>query len=986
MVKYILHSFTILQKEFRRKKKQASILNKEFNSILIIINGISEKINNEYLVDTIKFDELYTNMDRLSKIESIFEKIKTPITVHTLMKIPVSKLINQLQNIKYLLHELIKITGAKTCAHTMQIFLSRDWYKKLSKPYINLFKLFNRIFIPVSATITTKNDTDIVLDQTNLPYVRKIDVDENNFIMKLNGAELVCPLINKNVIIKGYFITDPLTNIPKEIQMKSKFKKLHNRIRNLGRHYKFSELYLNQLSLRDFIVLNIDQLIQQISKDYSYLQDLKKESLPGMIKRFLQGTLAEQHKIITIFLLDNNDSKFMAHIIFDMLYTDSALSSGSPYGSILYKNLHWSVQRIFKKNYSSMELYKKKLTSLDSEKIPYETRIIGLKASDNVKEKAFEKLKEINSSRDGSMTSKATKYLDGILKIPFGVYREEVIISFLDKYKTKLSDFIKSTNIDKDAIIHTESDINNFFNKINTTGQFNDIYNEWQKYNTQKVEYIQFVRKTLDDCVYGHNNIKLQLEQILGQWINGKSNGVILGLVGPPGIGKTCIIKHGLSKCLVDKDNNPRPFAFLPLGGATNGSFLDGHSYTYVGSTWGRIVDILIETKCMNPIIFIDELDKVSNTEHGREIVGILTHLTDASQNTEFTDKYFAGIKFDLSKCLIVFTYNDASKVDRILRDRITTVEMKALTKKDKLVIADKYLLPEIYDIVGYNKSDIIFENEAISFIIDSYTYEAGVRKLKEKLFEVIRQINLSRMFDLEIKLPFTVTQQYIEKLFSDKSKILVKKISEKSACGVVNGLYATAAGVGGLTIIQAFKTISDSKELKLEYTGSQGDVMKESIKCAKTIAWNIIPNKIKDKIKSDWENNGSYGLHIHCPDTSTPKDGPSAGGAITLAIISQLCDIPVKNTVAMTGEIDLKGNITAIGGVHSKLEGAISAGATLALLPEENRQDYEKIKDKLLIEGTEDQYRIKVIFISSIYNILENALEDHDLNFKLTI
>ena len=986
MVKYILHSFTILQKEFRRKKKQASILNKEFNSILIIINGISEKINNEYLVDTIKFDELYTNMDRLSKIESIFEKIKTPITVHTLMKIPVSKLINQLQNIKYLLHELIKITGAKTCAHTMQIFLSRDWYKKLSKPYINLFKLFNRIFIPVSATITTKNDTDIVLDQTNLPYVRKIDVDENNFIMKLNGAELVCPLINKNVIIKGYFITDPLTNIPKEIQMKSKFKKLHNRIRNLGRHYKFSELYLNQLSLRDFIVLNIDQLIQQISKDYSYLQDLKKESLPGMIKRFLQGTLAEQHKIITIFLLDNNDSKFMAHIIFDMLYTDSALSSGSPYGSILYKNLHWSVQRIFKKNYSSMELYKKKLTSLDSEKIPYETRIIGLKASDNVKEKAFEKLKEINSSRDGSMTSKATKYLDGILKIPFGVYREEVIISFLDKYKTKLSDFIKSTNIDKDAIINTESDINNFFNKINTTGQFNDIYNEWQKYNTQKVEYIQFVRKTLDDCVYGHNNIKLQLEQILGQWINGKSNGVILGLVGPPGIGKTCIIKHGLSKCLVDKDNNPRPFAFLPLGGATNGSFLDGHSYTYVGSTWGRIVDILIETKCMNPIIFIDELDKVSNTEHGREIVGILTHLTDASQNTEFTDKYFAGIKFDLSKCLIVFTYNDASKVDRILRDRITTVEMKALTKKDKLVIADKYLLPEIYDIVGYNKSDIIFENEAISFIIDSYTYEAGVRKLKEKLFEVIRQINLSRMFDLEIKLPFTVTQQYIEKLFSDKSKILVKKISEKSACGVVNGLYATAAGVGGLTIIQAFKTISDSKELKLEYTGSQGDVMKESIKCAKTIAWNIIPNKIKDKIKSDWENNGSYGLHIHCPDTSTPKDGPSAGGAITLAIISQLCDIPVKNTVAMTGEIDLKGNITAIGGVHSKLEGAISAGATLALLPEENRQDYEKIKDKLLIEGTEDQYRIKVIFISSIYNILENALEDHDLNFKLTI
>ena len=238
-------------------------------------------------------------------------------------------------------------------------------------------------------------------------------------------------------------------------------------------------------------------------------------------------------------------------------------------------------------------------------------------------------------------------------------------------------------------------------------------------------------------------------------------------------------------------------------------------------------------------------------------------------------------------------------------------------------------------------------------------------------------------MFDLDISLPFNVDKEYIEKLFINKSKLIIKKISSTPLCGVVNGLYATTTGIGGLTIIQVFKTISDSKELKLEYTGNQGDVMKESIKCAKTIAWNIIPNEIKQKIKDEWQKYGTYGLHVHCPDTSTPKDGPSAGGAITLAIISQLCNISVKNTIAMTGEIDLKGNITAIGGVYSKLEGAISAGATTALLPKENEQDYNNIKDKLLVKNSDSEYRIKVIFINTIYDILKNALENHHIKFE---
>ena len=994
MVKNVFNAFTILQKEFRKRRRHKTLINKELNSILIILNGISEKLNNEYLIDNIKYDELYDNMTRLNNIHNEYNKIKTPLLIKSLGQKNILEINTKIENIKYLLHNIIKIGGAKKCSHVMQIFISINWHKKMSRCYISLFKLYNRLFIPKSVTIQKKNHNDLLDETTNLPYARKLLITNDDFIMSLQGAELVCPLSDKDIIIKGYFIIDPLTNVSHEIQMKTKYKQLHERCRIITKSDEFYINYLRQLSLRDFIVLTVDQIITQVNKDYDQLQDLKKESLPGIIKKFLQSKLIDQHKVITLFLLDDNNSKFMAHIIFDMLYTDSALSTSSPYGSILYKNLHWSIQHIFKKNYSVVEEYKKKLNNLTTNKIPYETQIVQMKCTENIKEKALEKLKEINSSRDGSITSKATKYLDGLLKIPFGVYKEEVIISFLDKFKEKVNKFmtnyIKENNTNLQILpnndgtfVTTGSDITNLLDILKNDHMLSAIKQEWDEYNVKKVQYIKYVRETLDDCVYGHDNVKLQLERILGQWINGKSNGAVIGLLGPPGIDKTCIIKNGLSKCLVDENNNPRPFAFIPLGGATNGSYLDGHSYTYVGSTWGRIVDILIETKCMNPILFIDELDKVSNTEHGRELIGILTHLTDSTQNTDFTDKYFAGIKFDLSKCLIIFTYNDASLVDRILRDRITTIELKSLSKKDKLVITNKYILPEILEIVGYKFEDIIFESDAIEHIIDCYTYEAGVRKLKEKIFEIVREVNLIRMFDTSIKLPFTVDKEYVTKLFSDKPKVQIKRISSKPMCGVVNGLYATAAGVGGLTIIQAFRTISESKELKLEFTGSQGDVMKESIKCAKTIAWNIIPQEIKNKIKSDWDKNGTYGLHIHCPDTSTPKDGPSAGGAITLAIISQLCNIPVKNTIAMTGEIDLKGNITIIGGVPSKIEGAISAGAKLVLLPEENRLDYEKIKDKLLVDGTDDQYRIEVKFISSIYNILEYALEDHNIIFK---
>ena len=242
-------------------------------------------------------------------------------------------------------------------------------------------------------------------------------------------------------------------------------------------------------------------------------------------------------------------------------------------------------------------------------------------------------------------------------------------------------------------------------------------------------------------------------------------------VIGKPGTGKTTLIKEGISKIL------KRDFAFIALGGATDSSFLEGHGYTYEGSTWGKIVDIIIQSGSMNPVIYFDELDKVSDTPKGEEIISILTHLTDTSQNDKFHDKYFAEIDFDLSKCLFIFSYNDESKVNPILKDRMYRIQTKGYDKKQKNIIARDYLLPAIKQTVDFTDEDIIIPEETIDYINENFTMgEDGVRNLKRSLEIIYTKLNLYRLMkpgtnlfeedmSLEVTFPFTVTTQIVNKL-----------------------------------------------------------------------------------------------------------------------------------------------------------------------------------------------------------------------------
>lgn len=288
-------------------------------------------------------------------------------------------------------------------------------------------------------------------------------------------------------------------------------------------------------------------------------------------------------------------------------------------------------------------------------------------------------------------------------------------------------------------------------------------------------EFMSDAQKTLNEAVYGMNDAKMQIMQMLGQLLtNPKAIGTAIAIHGPAGTGKTSIVKEGISKIL------NRPFAFIALGGATDSSFLEGHGYTYEGSTWGKIVQILIDSKCMNPVIYFDELDKISDTPKGEEITGILTHLTDTSQNSQFHDKYFTEIDFDLSKCLFIFSYNDESKVNPILRDRMYRIQTKGYNQKQKTVIANDYLLPKIREQVRFENGDIIVPDDVIHYIVENCcSKEDGVRNLKRCLEIIYTKLNLYRLMkpgsnlfeedmSLKVEFPFTVTKAIVDKLIKN--------------------------------------------------------------------------------------------------------------------------------------------------------------------------------------------------------------------------
>ena len=595
------------------------------------------------------------------------------------------------------------------------------------------------------------------------------------------------------------------------------------------------------------------------------------------------------------------------------------------------------------------------------------------------------------------ITNLNNSLLETVIKLYSPDNRNELIANICN-----INGIIKKNKLKKNKLVHSgkkidymKEQISFFISEIkNNESIFNDLlaYKNVQNRDIsqsiktdielilQKMvdinKYMNEVRGTLNNAVHGHDKAKSQIEKIIAQWINGEQTGYSFGFEGPPGIGKTSFAKKGLANCLKDDDGVCRPFSFIAIGGQDNGSILNGHNYTYVGSEWGKFVDILIKNKCMNPIIFIDELDKVSKTENGKEIIGILTHLIDPTQNDTFQDKYFNGIDLDLSKALFIFSYNDVSAIDKILLDRIHRIKFEHLTLEDKLIVTRKHILPEIYKNMGLMDC-IHLSDENIIYIIENYTNEPGIRKFKELLFEIIGEINLSclKSNDSTTILPIKLSNNDIKtKYLKNYHEHLLKCIPTLSQVGIINGLWANAMGQGGIIPIEV-RFFPSTSFFELKLTGLQGDVMKESMTVAKTLASSLVESSQLLSVVKKCEETKLQGIHIHCPEGSVPKDGPSAGTAITSAIYSLLSGKKIKNTIAITGEINLQGNVTAIGGLDLKILGGLKGGVKEFIYPKDNKKDFNDFKEKYMNKVVLDG----IIFheVDNISQVLNIILED---------
>lgn len=473
---------------------------------------------------------------------------------------------------------------------------------------------------------------------------------------------------------------------------------------------------------------------------------------------------------------------------------------------------------------------------------------------------------------------------------------------------------------------------------------------------------IENARRILDEDHYGMKEVKDRIiESLAVRNITSKSDAPILCLVGPPGTGKTSIAKS-VARALEKK------YVRICLGGVRDEAEIRGHRKTYIGAMPGRIIEGLRQAESSNPLMLLDEIDKISSDYKG-DTSSALLEVLDSEQNSHFIDHYIE-LPTDLSNVLFIATANDLSSMSKPLLDRMEIIEVSSYTFNEKMHIAKEHLVKKQVEKNGLTMKNIKFSDKALKQIILGYTKEAGVRELERQIAKVCRkavtQLYELGAFDAEgnIVAGNKSVIRITEKNLSDylgKIKYRPDKKNKKSDVGIVRGLAWTS--VGGDTLEIEVNTQAGKGELTL--TGQLGDVMKESA----TIAYSYVKSvteKGRDKVDGEFYEN--HGFHIHVPEGAVPKDGPSAGVTMATAIYSAVTGIPVRADLAMTGEITLRGRVLPIGGLKEKLLASKAAGITTVIVPEENRPDVEEFDEEI----TRD---LEIVYVDRMSQVLDTAL-----------
>lgn len=518
----------------------------------------------------------------------------------------------------------------------------------------------------------------------------------------------------------------------------------------------------------------------------------------------------------------------------------------------------------------------------------YKTKINNLKCSDEIKSKLLKECEKLIKMPSGSHEGTVVRtYLDKCLEIPFGKYSKDRI------------------NLERS-------------------------------------------RKILDADHYGLDKVKTRIiESLAVLKRNPEYNGQIICLYGPPGVGKTSIVKS-LAKSM------NRKYVRIALGGVHDEAEIRGHRKTYIGSMPGRIMQAIIDAGTMNPIVLLDEIDKVGNDYKGDPSSALLEAL-DPEQNNSFNDHYI-DFPIDLSKVLFITTANDTSTISAPLHDRMEIIELNSYSIEEKFNIAKQHLVKKELKKHNLSAREFKISDDAIYKIIECYTREAGVRSLEKNIATLCRKATV----DLENgKKSFKVTDKNLSD-YLGVEKYSKDEIPKENQIGVVNGLAWTQ--VGGTMLPIEISALDGTG--KIELTGNLGDVMKESAKTAVS----YVRSRAKEYgIESDFYK--TKDIHIHAPEAAIPKDGPSAGLAITTALVSELTGVPIKRNVAMTGEISLKGKALPIGGLKEKSMAAYKAGCDTVIIPKDNFKDLSEICDEV-------KTAVRFIPVSSFDEVMIQALE----------
>lgn len=929
------------------QKLKLSFLNSQYRDISKITMNLNihlEELNKHLLID---YNELinYQNSlyDIIKRINSCYNKyLKTfdnenlqstinliddnTILVEELKDINNKKTILEdypLEDLKYNLNQLILRLGYPSLKEGLRNILFNVKYNILEFRYHDLLEELDGIFIPLKFEIVDKKLKDYSFN-VDKPYLNDT-LDITCYLeLVLDDTSCVC--------ITGFFPKSNLNLEVKTCQINRRI--LFNSKKNLNLYCSsetsipdsFIKSYLRNINLKYIYYNNRLYLKKMIESDYQDFLSLSNSTFINVYNKFINKKtgIKRMYQIIFLLLLGDDDTEDMASLLYSLIKEKKL--GHSQISKLIYQNLSFYQQLKLKRANYNIKEELEKIQSMNLEDIDYKKQIVVNKNIPlKVKNLMMEKVEEMkNGSND---YYKQLTFVKNLLKFPWPNNSDDIFFENLASDNSKASLYIK--NVD------------------------------------DKLRSLSF----------GHTEAKKSLLQLIGKWIsNPKSSGSAIGLVGPPGVGKTLLAKS-VSEAL------NIPFAQITLGGQNDGELLHGHGYTYTGSQPGMIVKKMIEAGNQRCILYFDELDKAT-PKNGKvnEISSILIHLTDPNMNSAFQDRFFQGVDFPLSKVIFVFSYNDSSLIDPILLDRIKEIDIKPYTVKDKVNIVKNFILPEMKSNVGMSDIKIDFSDNLIEDLIECYTNEAGVRGIKRLFENLLLNLNLDKIYKRNlfkrkrkiIKIKKSDIDDYLEKPSSD-----IQKIHDNAEVGIINGLYATSTGMGGIIPIQIFKNYSVDDEFDIKLTGKQGDVMKESVHCSYTAAMYYLSNNLDsfpliDNLDNYTKSLFKTGFHVHAPSTSTPKDGPSAGCAFTSAFISRISGRKIRNDIGMTGEIELTGKITKIGGLLYKLQGAKKSGIREVYIPKENESDLNEIvlKNKKLLDNN-----FKVSVVDNISEIIPNIL-----------